>query len=339
MESSSSSSRSASTPLESEVQRILDFISDTRYLAAKNAYDSLAASLLPEDSSSDKKMSSSISSSNSSNYCNRVEGVDVTSESRKKAKIRQQLVDRQEDIDQMLSRAAHIIETLEFSGDGDESWILGMEMLGVTTHYKTHPEDGSLTIKLEGLMEESPLFELCAVLYEVDLYKEWIPFCQDSLAVDRIGRAELYPYICVNVPPWTRDMLLHVYAADILQEANKIVILGNSVEDYTAKTVPFRSSGWFHQQMVCKEFSVVIEVLSPTKIKTCIMAQVDPKVALPQVLINFVMKNMAGVFLYLLEKQAMKVHRNPDSEGDKDHAHRMRSNPDFYINWVLPKWR
>jgi hypothetical protein len=38
-----------------------------------------------------------------------------------------------------------------------------------------------------------------------------------------------------------------------------------------------------------------------------ILAKVDVKVALPQTLINFVLRQLAGVFLYQLQQKAIKV--------------------------------
>ncbi len=47
------------------------------------------------------------------------------------------------------------------------------------------------------------------------------------------------------------------------------------------------------------------------------------------------MKNVAGLMLYLFQRQAIKVSNDPECE----HAQRIRSNREFYANWVLPKLR
>lgn len=44
---------------------------------------------------------------------------------------------------------------------------------------------------MEGTLENLPLFEQCAVIHEIDLFKQWIPFCNESILIDKIGNAEL----------------------------------------------------------------------------------------------------------------------------------------------------
>ena len=75
-------------------------------------------------------------------------------------------------ISQMLERVEEATKTIQI-GAVDESWTLGMTLLGVTTHYKLIAEDGSITVRLEGLLEEFPLFEQTAVIHEMDLFSEW----------------------------------------------------------------------------------------------------------------------------------------------------------------------
>jgi hypothetical protein len=55
----------------------------------------------------------------------------------------------------------------------------------------------------------------------------------------------------------------------------------------------------------------------------------------PQAVINLVMKNLAGVALYLFQRQAARVSADPSCE----HAVRIQSNRLFYRDWLLPKIR
>ena len=120
-----------------------------------------------------------------------------------------------------------------------------------------------------------------------------------------------------------------------------------------------------------------MEILSPYEAKTLIIGHVNPQAPLPQSLINFVMKKLAGVFLFLLQRQALKIvdissledenlqsgrsggstsngnkmeEEEEESEEDKQkrreamvdltnpHIQAMRNDPDFYSNWLLPKF-
>lgn len=68
--------------------------------------------------------------------------------------------------------------------------------------------------------------------------------------------------------------------------------------------------------------------------QTTILANVDLK--LPYInssLINFVIRNVAGIILSLFQSQAKYVHQHPDCT----HSHRIRENQEFYKDWVLKK--
>jgi hypothetical protein len=76
-------------------------------------------------------------------------------------------------------------------------------------------------------------------------------------------------------------------------------------------------------------------VLRLTFVQSTIIAHINPNTPLPQTLLNIIMKNLAGLVLHLFQKQAHKVCADINCE----HAKRMRSNKEFYIDWVLPKFR
>jgi len=45
-----------------------------------------------------------------------------------------------------------------------------------------------------------PISNLCAIIIEADLYKEWLPFCKKSLLVKQINDFEKVVYIKMNIP-------------------------------------------------------------------------------------------------------------------------------------------
>ncbi len=61
----------------------------------------------------------------------------------------------------------------------------------------------------------------------------------------------------------------------------------------------------------------------------------DLNAPLPHSLINFLIRKLAGILLYLIQKQVMKVQ----TDHHCSHALRIRSNLDFYRDWLLPKFR
>lgn len=92
-------------------------------------------------------------------------------------------------INQMLIREEETREVLA-TDSVDESWILGSVMFGARTHYKLL-EGGSLLIRLEGELDNLPMFEQLAIIHEVDLFHDWVPFCNKSMTVTKIGPVEL----------------------------------------------------------------------------------------------------------------------------------------------------
>lgn len=75
--------------------------------------------------------------------------------------------------------------------------------------------------------------------------------------------------------------------------------------------------------MIVRSFSGLVTILSPTDARTCLIANVDPRLSLPQKLIDFSMKKMCGVLLLCLQKMAKKIVKNPKKS---EHAKHMRSD-------------
>lgn len=135
---------------------------------------------------------------------------------------------------EVLHRASEVRSAMEledFTVDNDEKdepWKLGAEYWGIKTHYKT--ENGRIRVRMEGGLDELPLFEQCAVIHEVGLFHEWIPFCRESRLVEKLGNAELIMYLCVSPLLLSRDTCLHAYGADCLYESGQIILIGRSID-------------------------------------------------------------------------------------------------------------
>jgi hypothetical protein len=67
-----------------------------------------------------------------------------------------------------------------------------------------------------------------------------------------------------------------------------------------------------------------------------ITCEVDPKLSLPQFVINFVMQKLAGVLLYILTRQALHIAGGTE---DTSYEDKIRANVGFYVDWLLPKFR
>lgn len=73
----------------------------------------------------------------------------------------------------------------------DDSWTSGPLMFGTRTHHKIVPGSGTILLRLEGELDTLPMFEQLAVINEVGLFHEWIPFCNHSRVVTKLGPVEM----------------------------------------------------------------------------------------------------------------------------------------------------
>lgn len=82
-------------------------------------------------------------------------------------------------------------------------WLVAQTFMGITTFYK-HDPDGSLWIKMHGTMDDVGIMDQLATVREVDLYNEWVPFCNTSTLLKRLGMVELLVYFAMSAPGFSR---------------------------------------------------------------------------------------------------------------------------------------
>lgn len=75
--------------------------------------------------------------------------------------------------------------------------------MGITTFYK-HDPDGSLWIKMHGTMDGVGVTDQLATVREVDLFNKWVPFCNTSTLLKRLGIVELLVYFSMSAPGFSR---------------------------------------------------------------------------------------------------------------------------------------
>ncbi|CAM9200624.1 unnamed protein product [Ectocarpus fasciculatus] len=233
--------------------------------------------------------------------------------------------------DEVRQRAAECQSSLDDWQSPD--WLVAQTFMGITTFYKVDP-DGSLWIKMHGTMDDVTVMDQLAVVREVDLFNKWVPFCDTSKLLKRLGIVELLVYFSMSIPGVGRDCVLHAYGCDSVLETGCILIQGRSVEEVPEGVEVPQVKGWRHARMDVRAFRAKIEVLSPTSARTSIVANVDPKAPVPQSVVNFVVRKMAGMFLYCL-KQTAKCIRT-----DEGNCHRRRIVEDkgFYKEWLFPRF-
>ena len=84
----------------------------------------------------------------------------------------------------LVKRVEELNQIIQDTSDSLDDWILGSELFGIKTFYRIE-DDGLLSLRMEGI-QEIPIFEQLAVLYEVDLFNQWMPFCSQSELLKQI---------------------------------------------------------------------------------------------------------------------------------------------------------
>ncbi|GMH56731.1 hypothetical protein TrRE_jg11493, partial [Triparma retinervis] len=218
--------------------------------------------------------------------------------------------------------------------DGD--WTVAQTLFGITTSYRRE-EDGTLSIKLEGTLEDVPLFEQLSVLRETDLFHLWAPFVPRAKKLLQVTKIELVSWFIVSVPLFglSRDAVFHAFGCDCMEKDGSVLIVANSVETFQGVEIPKEPKGWGAARMIVRSFQGLVTITSPTSATTKLIANIDPRLSLPQKLIDFAMKKMCGVLLLCLQKMAKKVVKNPSSQ----HAQKIREDTEFYEGYLLPKFQ
>lgn len=93
-------------------------------------------------------------------------------------------------------RGTQLEDTIAYD-DSDTAWTHGASYFGIDTFYRMTEGDSSIIVKMQGHLQDFPLFETVAVIHEVDLFTKWIPFCCEAKNCYKRGKAELYPYVVV----------------------------------------------------------------------------------------------------------------------------------------------
>ncbi|GMI05392.1 hypothetical protein TrVE_jg13648 [Triparma verrucosa] len=304
-----------------QLQTVLDLIEDERHLEAEKLYSSLLSSVPPSSSSSSSKASKIKFASKASK------------DLQKYHDLHSQNVERLE----KLKRVAAKMRTSKEALSSSENWTVAQTLFGITTSYRREADD-TLSIKLEGELSNVPLFEQLCVLRETDLFHLWAPFVPRSKKLLQVTKIELVSWFIISVPIFglSRDAVFHAYGCDCMEESGSVIICAESVDEFPGADIPPEPKGWGGARMIVRSFSGLVTILSPTDARTCLIANIDPRLSLPQKLIDFSMKKMCGVLLLCLQKMAKKIVKNPKKS---EHAKHMRSDKAFYEDWLLPKFQ
>ena len=211
---------------------------------------------------------------------------------------------------------------------------------------------------MQGEIHDVPLFEQVCVLKEVDLHYKWAPFCSSSLTIADLGKLDTVGWFMIGLAGFgiARDGCFRAIGCDNIAEDGSILLTGQGLQDRMPNDTspvgdPFltddpiidkldippipsrRGSG----RMTIRKFEAVIHVTSPTSARTRLVANIDPNLSfMPQSLLEFIMKHVAGMVLAKLQAAAKRIPKNPVTNA---HAVKMREERQFYQGWLMKKFQ
>jgi len=220
--------------------------------------------------------------------------------------------------------------------DGEEGWDFVGEFRGSKTYFSrssARAETGRMTCRITGEMQGVPLRDVCAVWREINLFEQWIPAVQTARVLRWFGPAEFLLWFDVWLGLLYRDVVAYGFGVDLLHD-DKLVIMCQSVDacEYPGEAIPPPPRSLTGRRALIHQMRVLLEPVAPDCTRCALVISLDLRVPLPQRMIDFVVRNVVGVFFFLQARAARRIAR-----GVGPHAEAIRNDREFYEGWLQPK--
>lgn len=140
-------------------------------------------------------------------------------------------IDRQIEEFEKLEHRARLFRRVKRNLSRNDDWILSHQTsCGLKTYYRREA-DKSLSIKMEGELNEAPVFEQIAVTREIDLYHHWAPLCTDSKKLGVGGRLDVLAWQKIGAFGLVRDVCYRAIGCDSLAEDGCFFITARGLSD------------------------------------------------------------------------------------------------------------
>jgi len=166
------------------------------------------------------------------------------------------------------------------------------------------------------------LYDILAVIYEMDLIRLWMPLCKESI---NCGQLSLYSK-CGMIrsgliwPMWDRECVLFGYGIDDL-ENGRVLIYFDSRDDNPHVNIP--KCGKKRIRVEAKIGGFLFERITQTQTKVTVVWNMDPKLEVPVSIVNW----FAGSFAAKLVQQIVNAAKFDETS---EYYKRIQNNPEFY---------
>ena len=113
---------------------------------------------------------------------------------------------------------------------------------------------------------------------------------------------------------------------------------GRSLDDaeteWHGAAVPPRDTSWGMDRMLVRDFYARVQFLSQFSQRCEVVVCVDLRTILPQALLDFFLKRLVGLFIWLWRRQSRYVSAHEQCP----HREAISKDPAFYDDWLRPKF-
>ena len=164
-----------------DAKRVLRLIEDERYLSAETLHQSIRDRIQRDTDDDD------IAKKHKSSPKRKRRQKNSTKASEERNAMALQLLNENEETIKMMLNRSRLFKRAKNNLDVNDDWTLAQTLFGVTTYYRREA-DGSLSVKLEGQVDDCSLFDQVAVIREFDLNYLWAPFVTSSMTVAHLDK-------------------------------------------------------------------------------------------------------------------------------------------------------
>eukprot|EP00475_Leptophrys_vorax_P035951 TRINITY_DN5995_c0_g1_i1.p1 TRINITY_DN5995_c0_g1~~TRINITY_DN5995_c0_g1_i1.p1 ORF type:complete len:369 (+),score=112.62 TRINITY_DN5995_c0_g1_i1:22-1107(+) len=225
-----------------------------------------------------------------------------------------------------LTRRIEIVLNLQKIIFESENWPIVSEANGAKIQYEPSPDGTGLhNFKVTANVKAS-MFNVMAVIYEVDFYKNWIPllkFAKDFAILEKfqkIAHLELFGAWPVLS---NRDLLVEGFGCIFDHDDALLAVLQSVQSNPKVPNLP-QADGYYVVRAEFKVGAFYVKYISEEETQIYMIINMDPKMPFfPDWVLNMATGQVLGWMFYYLEKSAHFDESSPYTE-------RIRNNPGVY---------
>lgn len=203
----------------------------------------------------------------------------------------------------------------------------------IRVSYKRIEGTPTISVKTEGVLNV-PIFNLLALIYEIDLYNTWMPFCSEARVIASLSHTRRVVYQKFNMPVISdRECVLYGYGVNLIKSRNCIFVTGRSCDDEpTFKGVSLPKVNGVRSKV--NFFGACFRPIDRDFVEMKLISNMDPKLSLlPYSVFNYLLRKFASKVFNKIADNARNLNpqlRQRVREGSEFYSYLQSSLDEFY---------